>query len=115
MPKTGLALLVALTLGVAPGCGTIAQAIRGGRGAARGAGPAAFGGTRAIVASCADLAAGKDWELLPLVAMVLDGPLSLVADLVLLPYAAVNELIHGGIDAPSFLDMWSGRLQDWDR
>lgn len=109
----GVVVLAALLAG--PGCGTIAQAIRGGAGPGQGRGPAVFGGTRSIAHSCADLAAGRDWELLPVICMVLDGPLSLAADLLLLPYAAVNELIHGGFEVPTFLDMWSDRLHDWRR
>lgn len=108
----GALLLGAALLG-APGCATISQASRGGTGADQDKGPAAYGGVRTIANACADISRGVDWGVLPVILMTLDAPFSFALDTVLLPFTVINELARGGIEVPSFLDMWTDRVGGW--
>lgn len=100
MRGTLLALALSAVL-FAPGCATVVQLLDGNKG------PAMYGGTRSIIATFQDVAHGIKVQELSLVILALDWPLSLVADTLLFPWAAVNELVlEDDVKVRAFYEAW---------
>lgn len=97
-----LPLLLVAAAALFPGCSTVCQWAKGPDG------PAAFGGVRSIAGALVDLGHGSDGGIAPTIALCFDVWISFVADVVILPYSAINELllVDGFIDPPTFYELW---------